>query len=59
MLKRHKLWICPLFIPDDLEGVVGAVGKISAFRQQGPHVDPRLCYKYIFEYLCDLFFRLS
>ena len=24
-------------------GMVGAVGKISAFRPQGPQLDPRLC----------------
>ena len=26
-----------------MAGMVGAVGKISAFRPQGPQFDPRLC----------------
>ena len=38
-------------------GVVGAVGKISAFQPQGPRFDPPALPR--FEYLCSLLFHLS
>ena len=36
---------------------VSAAAKISAFRRQGSQFDPG--FAEIFEYLCDLLFRLS
>ena len=34
--------------------MVGAVGKISAFRPQGPQFDPQLCCDLNYINLCDL-----
>ena len=38
--------VVPIAFPNPLfywAGAVGTVGKISAFRPQGPQFDPRLC----------------